>query len=122
MLKRLAIVVGLTGFTFAASGQDLHVFRNGEVADADKINENFQEIKSTISGLTAIGRPSIAINTAALVTSSSHDLTVTFSGETPAMTSTVTDYCVTSENPFEVPLQTEIYSRSYSYDATYSPD
>ena len=33
-----------------ASAQELHTFSNGEVADADKINENFEALKSEISG------------------------------------------------------------------------
>lgn len=33
-----------------ASAQELHTFSNGEVADAEKINENFEALKSEISG------------------------------------------------------------------------
>jgi hypothetical protein len=32
------------------SAQELHTFSNGEVADAEKINENFEALKSEISG------------------------------------------------------------------------
>ena len=37
-------------FPALASAQELHTFSNGEVADAEKINENFEALKSEISG------------------------------------------------------------------------
>ena len=37
-------------FPSFASAQELHTFSNGELADAEKINENFEALKSEISG------------------------------------------------------------------------
>lgn len=48
-LKRLLVLL-LLFFPSLASAQELHTFSNGEVADAKKINENFEALKSEISG------------------------------------------------------------------------
>jgi hypothetical protein len=48
-MKRLFILL-LTFFPSLVSAQELHTFSNGEVADAEKINENFEALKSEISG------------------------------------------------------------------------
>ena len=40
----------LLAFPVLASAQDLHTFSNGEVADAEKINENFQYVLENATG------------------------------------------------------------------------
>ena len=52
----LSLLVVLPAVTAA---QELHTFSNGEVADAEKINENFAEIKAALSALNT-KRPRIA--------------------------------------------------------------
>ena len=47
-MKRLFFT--LLACTALASAQELHTFSNGEVADAEKINQNFEALKSEISG------------------------------------------------------------------------
>ena len=48
-MKRLLLSLILF-FPAALAAQELHTFSNGEVADAEKINENFEALKSEISG------------------------------------------------------------------------
>ena len=52
----LSLLVVLPAVTAA---QELHTFSNGEVADAEKINENFAEIKAALSALNT-KRPRVA--------------------------------------------------------------
>ena len=47
-MKRLLLSLILF-FPTALAAQELHTFSNGEVADAEKINENFEALKSEIS-------------------------------------------------------------------------
>lgn len=48
-MKKLIAPLLLISSSFVF-GQELHTFSNGEVADAEKINENFEALKSEISG------------------------------------------------------------------------
>ena len=48
-IKRL-IVLLLLFFSYLVSAQELHTFSNGEVADAEKINENFQYVLENATG------------------------------------------------------------------------
>lgn len=48
-MRRLFIVLLIT-FPGLTSAQDLHTFSNGEVADAEKINENFQYVLQNATG------------------------------------------------------------------------
>ena len=48
-MKKLSVFIFLFGIV-SASAQELHTFSNGEVADAEKINQNFEALKSKISG------------------------------------------------------------------------
>ena len=48
-MRRLFIVLLVT-FPGLTSAQDLHTFSNGEVADAEKINENFQYVLQNATG------------------------------------------------------------------------
>lgn len=51
-----------------ASAQDLHTFSNGEVADAEKINENFQTLLDRISALEDVPEvPSVLENLAQML-------------------------------------------------------
>lgn len=47
-MKRLLVLL-LLFFPGLVSAQELHTFSNGEVADAEKINENFEALKSEMS-------------------------------------------------------------------------
>ena len=47
---RYLLLTLLLIFPSLSSAQELHTFSNGEVADAEKINENFEALKSEISG------------------------------------------------------------------------
>ena len=47
---RYLLLTLLLIFPSLSSAQELHTFSNGEVADAEKINENFEVLKSEISG------------------------------------------------------------------------
>ena len=47
---RYLLLTLLLIFPALVSAQELHTFSNGEVADAEKINENFEALKSEISG------------------------------------------------------------------------
>ena len=48
-MRKLFLLVSLL-IAPAVSAQELHTFSNGAVADAEKINENFEALKSEISG------------------------------------------------------------------------
>ena len=48
-IKRL-IVLLLLFFSCLVSAQELHTFSNGEVADAEKINQNFQYVLENATG------------------------------------------------------------------------
>lgn len=62
----------------SAMAQPLHTFKNGEVADAEKINENFD----TIYDLAGGDRGTITISTESVATANPHPVTVHF--EAPA--------------------------------------
>ena len=47
-MRKLFLVISLLVVPLA-SAQELHTFSNGEVADAEKINENFQALKDSVS-------------------------------------------------------------------------
>ena len=47
---KVVLVLSMLSFNLKVSAQELHTFSNGEVADAEKINENFEALKSEISG------------------------------------------------------------------------
>ena len=49
-MKRLLVLL-LLFLPSLASAQELHTFSNGEVADAEKINENFENIDDRVSGI-----------------------------------------------------------------------
>ena len=49
-LQRFQLLTQLLFLSTLVSAQELHTFSNGEVADAEKINENFEALKSEISG------------------------------------------------------------------------
>ena len=48
MRHKLSVLIAL--FSISSQAQELHTFSNGEVADAEKINQNFEALKSEISG------------------------------------------------------------------------
>lgn len=53
-MKKL-IAWSLLFWVFIASAQDLHTFSNGEVADAEKINENFNALKAQMEAISHTG-------------------------------------------------------------------
>ena len=66
------------------SAQELHTFRNGEVADADKVNENFQTLNSRIQSIDGSGgRPTISISTDSAVTQRDHPFVANITDDTP---------------------------------------
>ena len=58
----------------SAMAQPLHTFKNGEVADAEKINENFDTIYELAGG----DRGTITISTESVATANPHPVTVHF--------------------------------------------
>ena len=50
-MKKILVFVGL--LSIPAIADELHVFTNGEVADADKINENFEILQASGGGCSA---------------------------------------------------------------------
>ncbi len=49
-MKRLLLTLPLL-FPTALSSQELHTFSNGEVADAEKINENFVDVDQRLRAI-----------------------------------------------------------------------
>lgn len=49
-MKRLLVLI-LLAFPVLTSAQDLHTFSNGEVADADEVNTNFQTLEQRIEAV-----------------------------------------------------------------------
>ena len=47
-------------FPVLGSAQDLHTFSNGEVADADKVNSNFQALDQRLGAVEEMQRPVLA--------------------------------------------------------------
>lgn len=62
-MKKILIFVGL--FSIPAIADELHVFTNGEVADADKINENFEILQASGGGCSAEQQDSTVVITCA---------------------------------------------------------
>ena len=64
--------------------QELHTFKNGEVADAEKINENFKVLENRIDAVPlSNGRPQISITTESVVTQASHPFVASISSSRP---------------------------------------
>ena len=57
--RELTLALILLSAVATSAAQDLNTFTNGEVADAEKLNENFELIQSAI-GATEAGRPRMA--------------------------------------------------------------
>ena len=62
-MKKILIFVGL--LSIPAIADELHVFTNGEVADADKINENFEILQASGGGCSAEQQDSTVVITCA---------------------------------------------------------
>ena len=66
------------------SAQELHTFKNGEVADAEKINENFDVLNNKIESADASGgRPRISITTETTPTQNRHPFSASIVDEAP---------------------------------------
>lgn len=62
-MKKILVFVGL--LSIPAIADELHVFTNGEVADADKINENFEILQASGGGCSAEQQDSTVVITCA---------------------------------------------------------
>ena len=70
--------------TQLALAQVPHTFQNGEVADADKINENFEALRSRVQSIDGSGgRPAISITTDPVITQEYHPFVASITSDTP---------------------------------------
>ena len=98
-MRPLILMLSLTIAPTYLLGQQLHTFENGEAADAEKVNENFE----TIYNLAGGDRGTITILTESVATANPHPVTVHF--EAPAgifyWNVTATDFYTDSKHPIE---------------------
>jgi hypothetical protein len=67
-----------------AFAQVLHTFNNGEVADAEKVNENFEALSNRIQSIDGSGgRPVISITTDPVITQANHPFAASITSDTP---------------------------------------
>ena len=61
-----------------------HTFQNGEVADAEKVNENFEVLSNRIQSIDGSGgRPAISITTDPVITQEYHPFVASITSDTP---------------------------------------
>jgi len=94
------------------SAQELHTFKNGEVADADKVNENFETIFTLAGGESG----TITILTESVATAAPHPVTVQFEAPAGIFYWNVTDknyYGNSDKHPID-------QASSYTYEDSFS--
>lgn len=111
-MPRVILLLSLTLAPTCLLGQQLHTFDNGEVADADKINENFE----TIFGLAGGESGTITILTESVATEAPHPVTVHFEAPAGIFYWNVTDknYYVNSDKHLIDQASSHIYETSFS--------